>query len=100
MAKGEGTSDLEWVHELWRSELEIERKLRANAEQALHKCRANLAKTEAALNAQVRVAELEEALAWYASPRTWNQWCPDSFGDRARKALDRRATLPRGTNSP
>jgi hypothetical protein len=30
---------------------------------------------------------LRDALMWYASPRTWNQWCPDSFGDRARAAL-------------
>jgi hypothetical protein len=30
---------------------------------------------------------LREALAWYASERTWNQWLPDSAGDIARKAL-------------
>ncbi len=30
---------------------------------------------------------LREALAWYASPRTWNQWLPDSAGDMARRAL-------------
>lgn len=29
-----------------------------------------------------------EALEWYASPRTWRQWLPDSAGDRARRALD------------
>jgi len=34
-----------------------------------------------------RIDELEKVLAWYAEARTWNQYCPDSFGDRARAAL-------------
>jgi hypothetical protein len=33
------------------------------------------------------VAKLRKALGWYAEPRTWNQWLPDSAGDIARKAL-------------
>jgi Lar family restriction alleviation protein len=28
-----------------------------------------------------------EALRWYADRRTWDQWAPDSFGDRARAVL-------------
>jgi hypothetical protein len=31
--------------------------------------------------------KLREALEWYASSRTWNQWAPESFADRAREAL-------------
>lgn len=30
---------------------------------------------------------VREALAWYASPQTWNQWLPDSAGEHARRAL-------------
>jgi hypothetical protein len=33
------------------------------------------------------VFEMYEALQWYASPRTWNQWCPESFADKARAVL-------------
>jgi hypothetical protein len=40
-----------------------------------------------------RIAELEKALEWYASPRTWNQYCPESFADRAREALEREKPL-------
>lgn len=36
---------------------------------------------------EARIYALRDALQWYASPRTWNQWCPDSFGDLARKSL-------------
>lgn len=34
-----------------------------------------------------KITAMTEALRWYASPRTWNQWLPDSAGERARKAL-------------
>jgi hypothetical protein len=34
---------------------------------------------------------LRAALNWYASPKTWNQWCPESFADRARTVLAQRS---------
>jgi hypothetical protein len=36
---------------------------------------------------EAKITELREALDWYADTRTWNQWLPDSAGDRARRAL-------------
>ena len=34
-----------------------------------------------------QLEEAKKALEWYAEPKTWNQWLPDSAGDRARNAL-------------
>jgi hypothetical protein len=34
-----------------------------------------------------KIERLLVTLEWYASPRTWDQWCPDSFADKAREAL-------------
>lgn len=35
-----------------------------------------------------KIKAMTDALEWYASSRTWNQWLPDSAGERARKALE------------
>lgn len=45
------------------------------------------ARIVSAMNQSKEIRQLRAALEWYADPRTWNQWLPDSAGDRARKAL-------------